>query len=56
MNILFSTRPWWRENGLTLLRLIVGFFMIYHGYEVFDVEKMKGYLDWDMFKNSSSGK
>ena len=56
MNILFSTRPWWRESGLALLRLIVGFFMIYHGYEVFDAEKMKGYLDWDMFKNSSSGK
>ena len=30
--------------------------MIYHGYEVFDAEKMKGYLDWDMFKDSSSGK
>ena len=56
MNILFSTTPWWRESGLAILRLVVGFFMIYHGYEVFDPEKMKGYLDWDMFKDSSSGK
>ena len=56
MNILFSTTPWWRENWLALLRMVVGFFMIYHGFEVFDAEKMKVYLEWDMFKNNSSGK
>ena len=27
--------------------------MIYHGMEVFSEEKMKGYLQWDMFKGSS---
>ena len=56
MNILFSAAPWWRETGLALLRIIVGFFMIYHGWEIFDAELMNGYLDRDMFKNSSSGK
>ena len=56
MIILFSAAPWWRETGLALLRIIVGFFMIYHGWEIFDAELMNGYLDRDMFKNSSSGK
>ena len=27
--------------------------MIYHGLEIFSAEKMNGYLQWDMFKNSS---
>ena len=51
MNILFSTTPWWRENWLALLRMVVGFFMIYHGFEVFDAEKMKVYLEWEPEKN-----
>ena len=33
--------------------MIVGLFMIYHGWEVFSLEKMNGYMDWDMFKDSS---
>lgn len=30
--------------------------MIYHGIEILSAEKMNGYLQWDMFKNSSSAK
>lgn len=28
--------------------------MAYHGWEVFDAEKMKTYLEWDQFKTSSA--
>ena len=53
MNRLLSSSPLWQTAGLTLVRLVVGYFMIYHGWEVFSTEKMNGYLEWDMFKNSS---
>ena len=53
MNKLLSSSPLWQTAGLTLVRLVVGYFMIYHGWEVFSAEKMNGYLEWDMFKNSS---
>jgi uncharacterized membrane protein YphA (DoxX/SURF4 family) len=55
-NRFFSPSPLWQTTGLTLIRLTVGYFMIYHGAEVFSAEKMNGYLQWDLFKNSSSGK
>jgi putative oxidoreductase len=51
-----SVFPLWQTAGLTLLRMIVGIFMIYHGREIFIASKMDDYLQWDMFKNSSSGK
>ena len=54
MNKLFSPLPLWREAGLAFIRVIVGGFMIYHGWEVFNEEKMKGYLAWDSFKGFSS--
>jgi putative oxidoreductase len=41
------------NNGIAIIRIIVGFFMIYHGWEIFDANKMNGYLQWDMFKNST---
>lgn len=53
-NKLFLPAPLWQNNGLAIIRIIVGLFMIYHGWEVFDAEKMKGYLDWDSFKGFSS--
>src|SRR5262245_45759526 len=56
MNKFLSSSPFWQTTGLTLIRLVVGFFMIYHGAEVFSEEKMNEYLQWDLFKNSSSGK
>ena len=39
--------------GLTLIRILVASFLIYHGLEIFSDEKMKGYISWDIFKNSS---
>ncbi|MEP6950173.1 MAG: DoxX family protein [Ginsengibacter sp.] len=54
MNKLFSTSPVWQGNGLTVIRIIIGFFLVYHGWEVFDKNKMTEYSAWDVFKNSSS--
>lgn len=56
MNKFLSSSPIWQQQGLGLIRMITGFLMIYHGYEVFDTETMNGYLTWDMFKGRSSGK
>ena len=56
MNKLFSPSPLWPTAGLTFIRLAVGFFMIYHGWEIFNEEKMNEYLRWDVFKNSQERK
>lgn len=54
MNKFFSASPFWQQQGLGIIRIIVGLFMVYHGWEVFDGEKMKDYLTWDQFKSSSA--
>jgi putative oxidoreductase len=53
MNKFLSPSPLWQTTGLTLVRLAVGFFMIYHGAEIFSEAKMNEYLTWDLFKNAS---
>lgn len=50
-NILFSSKPLWRDNGLAILRIITGALMIYHGLEVFDRSKMLPYMEWDIIKS-----
>ncbi|MBS1597212.1 MAG: DoxX family protein [Bacteroidetes bacterium] len=55
MKNFLSPNPIWQQSGIGLLRIIVGGFMIYHGWEVFDAATMKGYAGWDNFKNSSMG-
>jgi putative oxidoreductase len=54
MNKLFSTSPVLPMSGLALIRIIIGCFLMYHGWEVFDKAKMDEYSAWDVFKNSSS--
>jgi len=44
----------WQASGLAIIRIVTGLFMVYHGWEVFDVETMKGYTTWDQFKNHSN--
>ncbi len=44
MKRLFSPAPVWQPGGIALIRIVVALFMIYHGWEVFDAEKMKTYL------------
>ena len=42
----FSAQSLWQYTGLGLIRILVGAFMIYHGLEVFDQDKMNGYGKW----------
>ena len=56
MKRFFSPLPLWRDNGLALVRTVVGSFLIYHGCEMFDTPVMNEYFKWDMFKDSSSAK
>jgi putative oxidoreductase len=56
MRNFFSSSPIGQTAGLTLIRLIVGSFMIYHGLEIFSEEKMNGYLQWNLFKDSPSAR
>lgn len=54
MNKFFSPQPIWLNGGLFLIRVVLGFFMAYHGWEVFDDAKMKEYAAWDTFKEAAS--
>ena len=49
----FSPYPLYQTSGLTLIRCTIGAFLIYHGWEIFSESKINGYLQWDIFKNSS---
>jgi putative oxidoreductase len=54
MNKLFSTDPVFLNTGLAVIRIVIGCFLVYHGWEVFDKNKMNEYAAWDVFKNASS--
>ena len=54
MKKFFSASPLFQSQGLTIIRLITGFFLIYHGWEIFDATIMNEYLKRDVFKNTSS--
>lgn len=49
-NQRFSQPRPWQYNGLALLRIITGLLMVYHGWEVFDNNKMNEYAKWDAVK------
>lgn len=51
MKKFFSTQPIWYDGGLFVVRLILGIFMVYHGWEIFDRKLMDGYVTGDMLKN-----
>ena len=44
--LLFEPGPLYRETGLGILRIFFGVFMIYHGWEIFDPNKMNEYAKW----------
>jgi putative oxidoreductase len=46
MHRFLSPEPLWQQQGLGILRIIVGLFMVYHGLEVFDENKMNEYTKW----------
>ena len=56
MKRFFSPLPLWQDNGLALMRIITGGFLVYHGSEMFDTVAMSEYFKWDMFKDSTSAK
>jgi uncharacterized membrane protein YphA (DoxX/SURF4 family) len=45
LNRLFNSKGVW-ENGLAIVRIVTGAFLIYHGKEVFQTEDMNGYAKW----------
>ena len=47
---LFSSRPLWAENGLAILRIIIGLLMAYHGWEIFHGEVMATYQTWEVIQ------
>jgi putative oxidoreductase len=54
MNKFLSPSPIFQQQGLAIIRIIVGLFMIYHGFEIFDRETMQGYTTWAQFKEMPS--
>src|ERR1700733_9725531 len=54
MNKFFSAGPLCATGGLTFIRIIIGAFLMYHGWEVFDKDKMNEYIAGGIFKNYSS--
>ena len=46
----FSSAPAFLNNGIAILRVVVGLLLLYHGIEIFTPETMDTYLQWDMFK------
>lgn len=56
MNKFLSSSSLGQNAGLALVRIIAGFFMIYHGWEIFNETKMNEYLQWDQIKLLSTGK
>jgi putative oxidoreductase len=47
---ILTTKPFWMNEALAIIRILVGIFMIYHGKEIFEPETMKGYAQWDQIK------
>ncbi len=54
MKQLFSFSPIWHNQGVAIVRVIVGAMMIYHGWEIFNTTKMNEYAVWDSFKKYSA--
>jgi putative oxidoreductase len=46
VNRLFSPLPVLPNYGIAIVRIITGIFLVYHGWETFDAEKMKTYTGW----------
>ncbi len=50
MRKLLNPEPFYSYQALGFVRLVVGFFLIYHGIEIFQPDIMEMYLGWDVFK------
>lgn len=45
-NRLLHLSPFFLSLGFAVIRVITGVLMVYHGWEVLEADKMKGYGDW----------
>jgi len=54
MKQFLSSGGLYQQTGLTLIRIILGLLLAYHGWEVFDSAKMQEYANWDIFKKNSA--
>lgn len=54
LNKYLAPYPLWQNNGLVILRILTGLLMAYHGWEVFDNQKMSEYAKWDVIKSMPS--
>jgi putative oxidoreductase len=55
MNKFITSSPIALNTGLLIVRVAIGMFLIYHGWEIFNKAKMNEYLTWDAFRYSSAG-
>ena len=53
MNKLFSLQPISQDNILAFVRIIIGIFLIIHGKEVFEADRMTEYAKWETFKGNA---
>lgn len=54
MQNILSPQPFMQTFGLTLVRCLMGIFLIYHGAELFNESIVNKYLSWDLFKFNGS--
>jgi putative oxidoreductase len=54
MNKFFLPGPISPDRTIATVRIILGLLLIYHGFEVFDRELMKSYMEWDQFKGPAA--
>lgn len=54
MRAFLSATGLYPETGLAFVRIVVGLLLVYHGWEVFDAEKIQEYAKWDALKKFSS--
>ena len=54
MNKMISPMPILQNEAFALFRIIIGIFLIYHGQEVFDRNKIEEYSKWEVIQKMPS--
>lgn len=54
MKRILSPDAWNLQQGLALIRIITGLLMVFHGWEVFNKDKMDEYAKWENFSSYAS--
>jgi putative oxidoreductase len=53
MKQLLSGRPWPYETLLVAMRVLTGIFLVVHGWEVLQPDRMAEYVKWEAFAGKS---